>query len=142
MPDKATAALDWRTLPDPDRGPEFFDEQLAEAIEDVSLDGDPIDVEYEQEFFSSGSAVDPDAEIVEVTLAAAREAGIDADRTGFNAVSDARFLTQAGIPTLLFGPGSVEDDAHTVEESISIGELQKTVETYRGILDRFLLSAA
>ena len=138
VPDKATATLDWRTLPDPDRGPEFFDEQLAEAIEDVSLDGDPVDVEYEREFFSSGSAVDPDAEIVEVTLAAAREAGIDADRTGFNAVSDARFLTQAGIPTVLFGPGSVEEDAHTVEESVSIGELQKTVETYRGILDRFL----
>ena len=138
VPDEATATLDWRTLPDPDRGPEFFDAQLAEAIEDVSLDGDSVDVEYEREFFSPGSAVDPDAEIVQATLAAAREAGIDADRAGFNAVSDARFLTQAGIPTLLFGPGSVEDDAHTVEESILIDELKKTVETYRGILDRFL----
>jgi acetylornithine deacetylase/succinyl-diaminopimelate desuccinylase family protein len=138
VPDEATATLDWRTLPDPDREPEFFDEQLAEAIENASLDGGSVDVECEREFFSPGSAVDPDAEIAEATLAAAREVGIDADRTGFNAVSDARFLTQAGIPTVLFGPGSVEEDAHTVEESVSIGELQKTVETYRGILDRFL----
>jgi acetylornithine deacetylase/succinyl-diaminopimelate desuccinylase-like protein len=63
---------------------------------------------------------------------------IDADCTGLNAVSDARFLTQAGIPTILFGPGSIEDDAHTVDESITIDELHKTVETYRGVLTRFL----
>jgi len=49
-------------------------------------------------FSSPGSAVDPDVEIVETTLAAACEAGIDADRTGFNMVSDARFLNPGGHP--------------------------------------------
>jgi succinyl-diaminopimelate desuccinylase len=138
VPDEATATLDWRTLPNRDRDPETFDDRLTEVIEDVTLDGDSVEIEYEREFFSPGSEVDPDAEIVQATLAAAREAGIDADCTGLNAVSDARFLTQAGIPTILFGPGSVEDDAHTVDESITIDELHKTVETYRGVLNRFL----
>jgi succinyl-diaminopimelate desuccinylase len=138
VPDEATATLDWRTLPDRDRDPETFDDRLAEAIEDVTLDGDSVDVEFEREFFSPSSEVDPDAEIVQATLTAACETGIDTDCTRLNAVSDARFLTQAGIPTILFGPGSVEDDAHTVEESITIDELHKTVETYRGVLNRFL----
>jgi len=138
VPDEATATIDWRTLPDRDRAPTEFDKRLAAAIEGVTLDGAPIDVEFEREFFSAGSAVDPDAAIVRATLAAAREVGIDADRTRFNAGSDARLLTQAGIPAILFGPGSVKDDAHTVEESITVDALLDTAQTYRGVLECFL----
>lgn len=138
MPDEATATIDWRTLPDRDREPTDFDERLAAAIEGATLDRTPIDVGSEREFFSAGFAVDPDAVIVRATLAAAREARINADRTGFNAGSDARLLTQAGIPTILFGPGGAEDDAHTADESITVDALVDTAETYRGILEHFL----
>lgn len=137
VPGEARATLDWRTLPT-EREPVDFDEQLAAAIEGTTLHGSPVDVEFEREFFSPGSEVTPDAEIVQTALAAAREAGIDAELTGLNAVSDARYLTQAGIPTLLLGPGSIQDDAHTVDESITIDALRKAVETYRGIIERFL----
>ena len=140
VPGKATATLDWRTLPDLDREATEFDEQFAAAIEGTTLHGTPVNVEFERGFFSTGSEVDPDAAIVQATLAAAHEAGIDAARVGFNAGSDARFLTQAGIPTLLFGPGSVENDAHMVDESITIDALLETAETYRGVLQRFLRS--
>jgi acetylornithine deacetylase/succinyl-diaminopimelate desuccinylase-like protein len=137
VPDEATATIDWRTLPDRDREPTDFDERLAAAIEGATFDGAPIDVEFEREFFSAGSAVDPDTAIVRATLAAAHEVGIDADRTGFNAGSDARLLTQTGIPTILFGPGSVEDDAHTVEESITVDALLDMIEL---LIDIILLS--
>jgi succinyl-diaminopimelate desuccinylase len=138
VPDEASATVDWRTLPDRDWGPDDFDEQLCDAIEDATLDGAPVDVEFEREFFSPGSAVPRNADIVQATLAAANEVGIDTTLTGLNAVSDARFLTQAGIPTLLFGPGSVEDDAHTIDESITLDALIATVQTYRGVLKRLL----
>ena len=138
VPDEASATVDWRTLPDRDRAPDGFDEQLRDAIEGATLDGASVDVKFEREFFSAGSAVARDAEITQATLAAAREVGIDATLTGLNAVSDARFLTQADIPTLLFGPGSVEDDAHTVDESITLDALITTAETYREVLERFL----
>lgn len=137
VPDEASATLDWRTLPT-ERAPADFDEQLAAAIENTMLHSSAVDVEFEREFFSAGSEIDPDAEIVQAVRAAARQAGVDAGLTGLNAVSDARYLTQAGIPTLLFGPGSIQDDAHTVDESISIDALLTAVETYQGALERFL----
>ena len=137
VPDEASATLDWRTLPDLGREPEEFDEQLADAIEGTILDGAPVEVKFEREFFSAGSEVDHDAEIVQVALAAAQEVGTDPNLIGLHGVSDARKLTQWGIPTLLFGPGSIED-AHTADESVTISELTKTVETYRCILERWL----
>ena len=42
VPDKATATLDWRTLPDRNREPEDFDEQLADAIKGATLNGVPV----------------------------------------------------------------------------------------------------
>ncbi|USZ69905.1 M20 family metallopeptidase (plasmid) [Halorussus salilacus] len=138
IPDEATATVFWRTLPDIDRDPAVFDDRLADALEGVTLDGEPVDVEFERWLFSAGSEVDRDAAIVRETLDAAREVGIDAEVTGFNAGTDARFLTRAGIPTLVFGPGSIEDDAHTVDESVALDELVATAETYRGVLERRL----
>lgn len=139
IPDAARATVFWRTLPDPETGPEHYDEQLADALADATYpDGTPVDVDVERWIFSAGSRVDADAEIVRSTLDAAHEAGYDADRTGFNAGSDARFLTAAGIPALLFGPGSIEDDAHTVDESITVDDLVGTAETYRNVLERLL----
>lgn len=139
IPDKASATLDWRTLPDNNRKPEYFDEKLADAIKGATLNGVSIDIEFQRMFFSPGFKIDSDTRIVQSTLSAARDVGIVADITGFNAGSDARFLVQAGIPTLLFGPGSIEDDAHTADESVSMSALIKTAETYRDVLKRFLL---
>ena len=93
---------------------------------------------FERGFFSTGSEVNPDAAIVKATLAAARKVGIDTDLAGFNAGSDARFLTRAGIPTLLFGSGSVEDDAHTVDKSVTVEALTEAAKAYYAVLRRFL----
>ena len=138
VPDTASATIDWRTLPNLHREPTDFDEQLSNAMANATLDGAPVDVEFEREFFSPGSEVSRETEIVQATLAAARDEGVNVTLMGLNAVSDARFLTQAGIPTVLFGPGSVEDDAHTVDESIALDSLITTAETYRGVLERYL----
>jgi succinyl-diaminopimelate desuccinylase len=138
IPETATATLDWRTLPDSTRKPSEFDEQLATAIDGTTLRGTSVDVDFERKFFSTGSEISPDANIARTALAAAHETGIDADLVGFNAGSDARFFTQSGIPTILFGPGSVEDDAHSADESITVDALLDTAEAYHRILERFL----
>ena len=137
VPGEASATIDWRTLPS-DREPGEFDERFAAFVEDATLNGECVAVSFDRGFFSSGFETDPDARIVQATLGAARDAGIEPARTGFNAGSDARFLTHAGIPTVLFGPGSVADDAHAVDESIQVDALLKTAETYRGVLERAL----
>jgi acetylornithine deacetylase len=48
---------------------------------------------------------------------------------GFCAVCDATFLTQAGIPTVVYGPGSVLQ-AHTVDEWVDKEDVVTAVKTY------------
>jgi acetylornithine deacetylase len=41
--------------------------------------------------------------------------------------SDATKMTAAGIPTIIFGPGSIEQ-AHTANEFVSVAEVAKAAE--------------
>lgn len=50
-----------------------------------------------------------------------------------NYCTDGTFYPQAGIPAVVFGPGSIEQ-AHTADEWISIDELHAGVEAYYSIL--------
>ena len=48
---------------------------------------------------------------------------------GFWSASDATFLNQAGIPTVCFGPGSVQH-AHAANEQVDIEELVNAAKVY------------
>lgn len=138
VPDDATATIDWRFLPGP-TSPETFDRRLQELLDDIAVDGRTVDVERARTVFARAAAVPADHDLVRSVLDAADSAGVSADAVGFNAATDARFLVHdAGIPTVLFGPGSIQHDAHTVEESISVADLVSTVDAYRGALERLL----
>ncbi len=47
----------------------------------------------------------------------------------FNAVCDAAFLNKAGIPTVIYGPGSILQ-AHAVDEYVNIAELITATKTF------------
>ena len=64
-----------------------------------------------------GASVDPDAPIVSCVESAAADHGIDATREGFTSGTDARHYLAAGIPTVVFGPGSI-DLAHAPDEHV------------------------
>ena len=75
-----------------------------------------------------GSEVDPDEPIVSCVEAAAIDHGIkNPQYEGFTAGTDARHYLDAGIPTVVFGPGSV-DLAHAPDESIEWESLQRGCE--------------
>lgn len=138
VPDAATATVDWRFHPGPTE-PDPFDHRLRETVADVIVDGDPVDVEAERTVFARAAEIPADHELVRTVLDAADAAGVSADAVGFDAATDARFLVHdAEIPTVLFGPGSIEGDAHTVDESVRIADLEATIDTYRGALERLL----
>ena len=136
--DRATAIVDWRFLPGP-TDPETFDERLADALDGISVGGKPVDVTVDRTVFARGAEVDDDHPLVEAVVDAAESAGVDARPTGFNAATDARFLiNDANVPTVHFGPGSIHDDAHTVDESVTTADLAATVRTYRNAFDTLL----
>lgn len=136
--DGATLTVDWRFLPGPTT-PDIFDERLADTLADVRVDGDTVGVDVDRTVFARGAEVSESHELVEAVSRAAREAGTSGNPVGFNAATDARFLVNdAGIPTVHFGPGSLDDDAHTVDESVTVADLDVAVETYRRALERLL----
>jgi acetylornithine deacetylase/succinyl-diaminopimelate desuccinylase family protein len=134
--DRATATIDWRFLPGR-TVPGPFDERVADLVAGLSADGDEFDVHVDRTVFARAAETDADHPVVATMLDAARER-VDANLVGFNAATDARFLVHdAGIPTVHFGPGSITDDAHTVDESVAVDDLVAAAVVYETALDRF-----
>lgn len=74
--------------------------------------------------------VDANADICKMlckayTMATDEEARI----YGFAAVADASFLNEAGIPTVIMGPGDIRN-VHCADEFVSIAELETAAKTY------------
>jgi len=74
------------------------------------------------------SAVDPDEQVVQSVAGALREHGVgDPEPRGVTYGADARHYVAAGIPTVVFGPGSIEQ-AHFPDETIDLGEVEAFVD--------------
>jgi acetylornithine deacetylase/succinyl-diaminopimelate desuccinylase-like protein len=87
--------------------------------------------------FARGAEVDSDHQLVATVTEAADDCGIEAGVRGLNGATDARFLIHdASIPTVHFGPGSLTDDAHTVDESVALDDLVAAAHVYRTVLSR------
>ncbi len=71
----------------------------------------------------------PEHPFVQAFAAAAQQAGTPEEVTGWNVSCDARlFAKVGGMPTVVFGPGRVED-AHSVDEKVSMADIVKAAET-------------
>lgn len=131
----ATATIDWRFLPG-QTDPVEFDERIAARIEDLAVDGPAFDVDVERTVFARAGETAPEDPSVRAAIEAVRSVGAPGDVVGFNAATDARFLIHdAELPTVHFGPGSLSDDAHTVDESVAVEDLLTAVDGYEAILD-------
>ena len=105
---------------------------------------DPVDVRrhYERLLAPLGAEMDPpmledpaletplDAAVVRL----ARE--LLGDPVGVPYGSDASKLSRAGIPSILVGPGSI-DQAHTADEYVDLAQVERSFEFYREMMSRF-----
>lgn len=136
--DRADATIDWRFLPGTTEA-DPFDDRVRSTLADLTVDGVEFPVDIDRTVFARAGETDPDHPIVTSVIDAARENGVDAALVGFDAATDARFLIHdAGIPTVHFGPGSITEDAHTVDESVAVDELVTTAAVYESILETTL----
>jgi acetylornithine deacetylase len=87
--------------------------------------------------FPSGE-IDPSEPVVVQALAAASEVlGRAVEPGGFGSWADqVMLIKEGGIPTVLWGPGSVEQ-AHTVDEFITVEEMERGVDGYLAFLRRW-----
>jgi acetylornithine deacetylase len=124
IPDTCTIHLDRRLLPGEEPAGVWAEarEAFLRLIPDRITVGDPYLLDYALE-------TDPASPIVEMLGRAVRRAGFPGTIRGVNYGTDASKTARAGIPSVVFGPGSIRQ-AHSADEFIEIDQ----VEAAAGIL--------
>lgn len=77
-----------------------------------------------------------DAAVVRVATAVLREMGLNGEPAGVPFGSDASKFGRAGIPSIIFGPGSI-DQAHAAVEYVDCGQVEQACEFYRRFMVGF-----
>ena len=122
VPARCVLRFDRRTLPGETGQAAWREiEACAQAFAATLPDG--ASLAMEPPFIDATSMeVPPDAAIVRAAQAACRLHGRPDGIIGVPFGSDGSQLTTAGVPTIVFGPGSI-DQAHTADEFVEVGEV-------------------
>jgi acetylornithine deacetylase len=124
IPDLCTIEIDRRLCPQEDaqEARQHLMSYLAQSL-DVELEHDAP--------FMEGMALSDEGngQLSELLASIVRQIVGDCDRIGVPYGTDAAFLASAGIPTVVFGPGSIEQ-AHTKDEWIDLAQLEQAAEVY------------
>ncbi|AFK19619.1 M20/M25/M40 family metallo-hydrolase [Haloferax mediterranei ATCC 33500] len=116
-----------------------FEDRLATvAADDEWLSANPPTFERFSVQFEPAE-IDADEPVVEALQTALREADLSDDPVGATYGADSRHYVEAGIPTVLFGPGNIEQ-AHFPDETIEWEEVEIARDVIRETARRFLQS--
>lgn len=120
VPERCWIEVDRRLIPgeDPDRAYAEYRDRLGVEFEPPSISDIPLDT-------APGSAI---ARLACETLGTPPE--------GVPYGSDASKLSRAGIPSIVLGPGSI-DQAHTADEWVAVDEVEQATHIYRRIMENF-----
>lgn len=124
VPDRSTIEIDRRIVPGEDPQNAYrhaIDFITAETGHDPAIEHEPPFV------IGYGLADDKNGPLADAMLAAARRADITSEAIGVPYGTDAAAIAAAGVPSIVFGPGSI-DQAHTVDESVSLEQVHKAAE--------------
>ncbi|MFM8734649.1 MAG: M20/M25/M40 family metallo-hydrolase [Pirellulales bacterium] len=122
VPDLAILEVERRVLPG-----ESPHEARAEAMARIAAACGDARLEHEEPFLESGGLADatgdPKASAwIEKLAVAARARGAAAARTAARYGTNASIFTAAGVPSVVFGPGSIAQ-AHTADEWIDLDQV-------------------
>lgn len=130
VPAECTLIADRRLLPR-ESGPEVLD-QLTRRLERLGLAQDGLEISAELTLDMPGFETDPDASIVQAVITAAADAGAPSlPLGGWSAACDGGYLARdAKVPVVVYGPGSVLQQAHRADESVPLDQLVTAARTY------------
>lgn len=121
--------LDRRLMPGED--PEQIVAELRNAVERAGITGDGISMDIDITMSMPGFRTDRDHELVSTVHAAVADVGGAASIGGWTAACDGGFIARDhGVPTVVMGPGGLNDQAHQVDESVSVRELTQAARAY------------
>lgn len=133
VPDRCAIEIDRRLLPG---------ERASDAVAHYrqllqSLDGITAEVEEPQLLVDEALDTPAAAAVVQTAMRVLSDMGLNAEPCGVPFGCDASKLSRAGIPSIVFGPGSI-DRAHTADEYIELDQVERAFEFQR----RFILGFA
>ncbi|TWP35713.1 M20 family metallopeptidase [Leekyejoonella antrihumi] len=130
VPARCRVQADRRLLPGED--PAQVLESVRQRIATLRLQNDGLSFEIVMPMSMPGfdtSATDPFPVAVDAALAESGGPGLPLG--GWTAACDGGYIAcDLGVPTVVLGPGSVNDQAHRPDESVAIAELLVAARTY------------
>jgi acetylornithine deacetylase len=132
-PARCVLGLERRTLPGDTRAD--IERELAGLLDRCRAADPELDAEQHTLLVREPFELDPDAELVRTTSAAAAEVLPEAPPIGGASYwADAAFIAAAGIPTVMFGPSG--EGAHAIEEWVSLPDTETVARTLIGVASR------
>jgi len=137
VPDRCEIEVDRRMLPSEEK--EGVLREIKESLDSLQLQDPSFQYQMEEIDFAEPSEIDPEDEIVRISVEAIGEVRGERPRIkGSSGFTDARFyIKQCRIPTLILGPGGVEQP-HTTNESVEVDALIQAAQIYGLIILKFL----
>jgi acetylornithine deacetylase len=134
VPEECQIEIDRRLVPGEEppavrRQYEQLAEKLGMRFPDLEVTHIPLLEDWPME-------TSPDSRIVRTAHRALDRLGLPSDLVGVPFGSDASKFNRAGIPSIVMGPGSI-DQAHTADEYIAVDQLEQAVTIYKEIIREF-----
>lgn len=131
IPDLCEVELDRRTLPGEDS--QVVLQEIADTFRAIAATDPSIDCEMLEPFVDP--ALDPrvNYSISEKLTLILERCGLSGEPQGAGYGTDASTYSEAGIPAIVIGPGSIAQ-AHTEDEWLELEQLTKAVEVYHAIM--------
>nr|WP_244954006.1 M20 family metallopeptidase [Spelaeicoccus albus] len=128
--DSCTIHVDRRLMPG--ESADGVRDRLADAIRQAGIDTGGITVTVDVEMEMPGFSTPPDHHLVTSAVAALADgAGITSEIGGWTAACDGGFIARdLGVPTIVLGPGGLNDQAHQPDESVAVDELVSAARAY------------
>ncbi len=135
VPDSCWIELDRRLIPGEDLSAVWREYQ--ELLENLQYQIPGLDVTMEPPMLTDVPLNTASSASVAVTASQILTSlGLDAEFVGVPYGSDASKLSAAGIASVIFGPGDI-DQAHAAAEFVEINQLESAYEFYRELMETF-----
>lgn len=136
VPDACAIEIDRRLLPGERTGDVLAHYQ--EILDQLKAGYPTMDAIIEDPPLLTDEALETsaDSDAAQCASAVLRDMGLNAELCGVPFGCDASKLSRQGVPSLVFGPGSI-DRAHAAVEYVELDQVQQAFEFYRNFILRF-----
>lgn len=129
IPSECTMVVDRRLIPG--ETIEGVEEDYRRMIDEAQAKGVSFKVDFPEDITSLAGPLETpiDDLVVKILQSVTREVTGESKITGFPATTEAYFLDKAGVSTVVFGPGNI-NQAHRPNEYVEVKELVQAAKIY------------